>query len=91
MPIFAILLLTGCEDMEGMAGAGGPDGSMSQAPEAVAALAAPNQDLTSVRLDPVSGCYMYRHAGPVETTPIPLRTADGRTICTAKTEPAPAT
>ena len=52
-------------------------------PDAVASLAAPYQDLQSARLLPADGCYWYRHVGPVETTLLPLRTIDGRPICTA--------
>lgn len=51
-------------------------------PEDVVAIAAPNQDLTSVRLRPEDGCYWYRHIGPVETTLLPLRNVEGRPICT---------
>ncbi|QPM92039.1 hypothetical protein [Pseudooceanicola algae] len=47
-------------------------------------MAAPYQDLQSVRLRPEDGCYWYRHAGPVETTMLPLRTVDGRPICTQR-------
>ena len=39
---------------------------------------------------PEDGCYWYEHVGPVETTMLPLRTAEGRPICTA-TEDRPAT
>jgi len=49
--------------------------------EAVAALAAPGQDLTSARLLPDDGCYWYEHRGPVETTLLPLRTVNGKPIC----------
>lgn len=48
------------------------------------AMAAPYQDLQSVRLRPEDGCYWYRHVGPVETTMLPLRTVDGRPICTQR-------
>lgn len=51
--------------------------------EAVATLAAPYQDLQTARLRPEDGCYWYLHAGRVETTLLPLRTSDGRPICTA--------
>lgn len=50
----------------------------------LSAMAAPYQDLQSVRLRPEDGCYWYRHVGPVETTMLPLRTADGRPICTQR-------
>ncbi len=51
-------------------------------------LAAPYQDLQSVRLRPGDGCYWYRHVGPVETTMLPLRTPEGRPICTQATAQA---
>ncbi|MGS4947533.1 hypothetical protein ACVDG3_18815 [Meridianimarinicoccus sp. RP-17] len=50
----------------------------------LSAMAAPYQDLQSVRLRSEDGCYWYRHVGPVETTMLPLRTADGRPICTQR-------
>ena len=50
----------------------------------LSAMAAPYQDLQSVRLRSEDGCYWYRHVGPVETTLLPLRTADGRPICTQR-------
>ncbi len=54
---------------------------IGELPESVASMAAPNQDLRSARLRSEDGCYWYRHAGPVETTLLPLRTVDGRPIC----------
>ena len=53
-------------------------------PEAVVAMAAPYQDVSSARLMPEDGCYWYRHVGPVETTMLPLRTVGGRPICTQR-------
>lgn len=50
-------------------------------PEAVIALAAPYQDISTARLVPEDGCYWYEHVGPVETTLLPLRNAEGRPIC----------
>ncbi len=71
-----------------------PEGYILELPEQVIALAAPYQDLNAVRLDPATGCYVYRHVGPVEITFLPLRTVDGRPICTrppeAETAPAEA-
>lgn len=52
-----------------------------QLPKAVRAAAAPFQDLASAELRAEDGCYWYRHAGPVETTWLPLRTREGRPIC----------
>lgn len=63
-------------------GTGGPTGPIRNLPEGVVAIAAPNQDLTSVRILPEDGCYWYRHVGPVETTLLPLRNVAGRPICT---------
>jgi hypothetical protein len=57
-------------------------------PEGVVAMAAPNQDLASARVNPADGCYWYRHRGPVETTLLPLRTPKGNPICTRPVEPA---
>ncbi len=51
-------------------------------PESVSSIAAPYQDLTTARLRPEDGCYWYTHRGPVETTPLPLRTENGSPICT---------
>jgi hypothetical protein len=57
-------------------------------PDAVLAAAAPYQDLDAVILRADDGCYWYRHAGPVETTFLPLRTVQGRPICTRAPESA---
>lgn len=82
----AILTLGACTTQTGGTGAGGED--VIDLPEAVIALAAPYQDLRTARLMPEDGCYWYRHAGPVELTMLPLRTAEGRPICTQpRTEP----
>lgn len=51
-------------------------------PESVSSIAAPYQDLTTARVRPEDGCYWYSHLGPVETTELPLRTANGSPICT---------
>lgn len=77
----AALLLAACETYEG----GTQDASagfVKDLPDGVLAIAAPYQDLKSVKIDPTDGCYVYRHVGPVETTLLPLRTTDGRPICT---------
>lgn len=50
--------------------------------EAVIALAAPFQDLTTAHVRPEDGCYWYTHQGPVESTELPLRTRNGNPICT---------
>lgn len=49
-------------------------------PEGVISMAAPGQDLSTARIM-ADGCYWYDHVGPVETTPLPLKTVDGRPIC----------
>lgn len=62
---------------------GGRDGDfIRNLPEEVVAISASYQDLQAVQLLPEDGCYWYRHVGPVETTLLPLRTNDGRPICT---------
>ena len=55
--------------------------SLPSLPDEIAALAAPNQDLKTARLRPEDNCYWYMHAGPVETTLLPLRTTRGNPIC----------
>lgn len=60
-----------------------PTQAPGEVPEAVALLAAPWQDLSTARLRPEDGCYWYEHDGPVERTLLPLRTPEGRPICTA--------
>ena len=84
-----ILPLAACEEMD-TASSGPADRFMNPVPPAVRDMAAPYQDLGAVRLEPSTGCFVYRHAGPVETTFLPLRTRDGRPICTQKTEEPPA-
>ena len=48
---------------------------------AIAALAAPGQNVASARLLPQDNCYWYEHTGPVETTLLPLVNVDGQPIC----------
>ncbi len=80
--IFMLLSLAGaCTEMPAASGQGEP-GSLEKVPEGLAAIAAPNQDLSAVRIMPEDGCYWYRHVGPVEITYLPLRTTEGRPICT---------
>jgi hypothetical protein len=55
---------------------------IAEVPEGVLSIAAAGQDLTALQIDPIDGCYTYRHIGPVETTFLPLRSNDGRPICT---------
>ena len=80
--IAAMLVLAGCSTLS-MDDGDAPNRVGSVA-EAVAALAAPGQDLTTARLLPEDGCYWYEHSGPVETTLVPLRSAGGNPICTVR-------
>lgn len=78
------LLLGACDD--------GGSGFINPLPEQVVNLAAPNQNLNAVRIDPVDGCFVYQYEGPVETTFLPLRSKTGRPICSrppAETQPGP--
>ena len=85
-----VLLGAACDDMQGANTGGATDGLLTQLPEGVLEVAARNQDLTAVRIDPTDGCYVYRYRGPVETTFLPLRTEDGRPIC-SRSDNIPAT
>ncbi len=44
-------------------------------------MAGPNQNVRTARLREDDNCYWYQYAGPVETTELPLLTAEGRHIC----------
>ncbi len=83
----APFLLAACETIN-LGGNAPSDGFIANLPEGVIALVALGQDLTAVRIDPVDGCYVYRHAGPVETTFLPLRSKNGRPICSVAPAPA---
>lgn len=74
------LALAGCE-VAPTSGAGGTT-AVSNLPENIMEMAAPHQDLSRARVDEATGCYVYLHSGPVENTYLPLRTRDGRPICT---------
>lgn len=76
----AALLVAACDDFQGI-GSSPDDGFIKELPEGVLAIVAKNQDLTAVRIDPADGCYVYRYAGPVETTFLPLRSVNGNLIC----------
>ncbi|GAB4263799.1 MAG: hypothetical protein Kow0013_10540 [Pararhodobacter sp.] len=56
-------------------------GNLVELPEGLAEMAAPGQNLRAVQIMPEDGCYWYRHENPVEVTYLPLRTVDGRPIC----------
>lgn len=71
-PLLALAVLVSCT----------PTGAfLSELPEEVVALAAPNQDLQTARLLEEDGCYWYEHDGPVERTLLPLMSKRGRHIC----------
>lgn len=82
--------LAACGDLQGPY-SGQSDGFIQKLPEGALAIAAPYQDLQAVRINPEDGCYVYRHVGPVETTFLPLRSVDGRPICTRPPEAAKTT
>jgi len=67
--------------VEGTTGGQGAMSGQRSAPEAVLAMAGPNQDLSTAVLREADGCYWYTHRGPVETTQLPLRTRGGQAIC----------
>lgn len=77
----ALLLLGACTGPIGQT-TDKSTGFIKELPAGVALVAAPYQNLQEVVLQPEDGCYWYRHVGPVETTMLPLRTAEGRPICT---------
>lgn len=79
--VIALLALGACTVPINQA-ADKPTGFLKELPEGVALIAAPYQNLQEVILKPEDGCYWYRHVGPVETTMLPLRTTEGRPICT---------
>lgn len=81
LAIGSALFLAACQDTT-TAGSNPNAGFIPELPERVVSIAADNQDLKAVRLDPNDGCYVYRYAGPVETTFLPLRAINGRPICT---------
>lgn len=74
------LLVSACADMQGT-NSNPSERFFKELPEGVLAIVADNQDLTAVRIDPADGCYVYRYAGPVETTFLPLRAKSGGPIC----------
>lgn len=87
--LIAALTVGGCTATTKQAADGSP-GFIEELPEQVALLAAPYQNLQEVILKPEDSCYWYRHVGPVETTMLPLRTAEGRPICRAVAGKPPA-
>jgi hypothetical protein len=83
----AAMMLSACTDVYS---SDPTTGFLNVVPEEVLAIAAPNQDLVAVRINPADGCYVYRHVGPVETTFLPLRTVEDAPICSRAPEVAPA-
>lgn len=84
----ATLMLVACDTFD--VGQRDPSNQfIKELPEGVLAVAAPYQNLQAVKVDPTDGCYVYRYAGPVETTFLPLRTTKGQPICTAKPDDTP--
>ena len=77
-----LLLLGACATAVPDDSAPGDSGILDEVPESVRMLAAPSQDLTTVKLSPEDGCYYYLWNGPVETTFLPIRTPQGNPICT---------
>ena len=75
--MLAGLAVAGCEPLPTDA-----NGTTIRVPEQVIAVAAPGQDLTTARVLEEDGCYWYVHVNAVESTMLPLRTSDGRPICT---------
>lgn len=73
------VLLTACADP--VPEDDGLPGLPVEVTEELIAMVEPTQSLASVRILPEDGCYWYRYSGPVETTYLPLRTTEGRRIC----------
>ena len=77
LAIGAILLLAACEPTP-------PENAspfLEELPEGLAEVADPSQNLDAVLILPEDNCYWYAHTNAVETTYLPLRTLDGRPIC----------
>lgn len=74
--MLAVLALSGCSMV-----ANDVADTPPAIPEEVVAIAAPYQNIMTARLMPEDNCYWYEHAGPVETTLIPLLSTRGRPIC----------
>lgn len=78
--VLMVPLLGACSGQLGMSGKKDGKSGETEVPEAVLQLAAPNQNVQSARML-ADGCFWYEYAGPVETTLLPLTTADGKRIC----------
>ncbi len=87
----AVLALAACADVQTTTDKmTTDDGFFKELPEGVRTVAAKNQDLTAVKIDPTNGGYVYRYRGPVETTFLPLRADNGRPICSRTADAAAA-
>ncbi|WP_370230255.1 hypothetical protein [Cognatishimia sp.] len=78
IPSLCLIVLGACTDGDDFASSN----SARPASQELVDLAAPGQDLSQVRVDPVTGCFVYRYRGPIETTYLPVRTPQGNPICT---------
>ena len=78
LAVAALLLVSACVSTPE-----NPNGPsyLAELPEGLAEAAAPGQPLDRVRIMPDDGCYWYEYTNIVETTMLPLRTAEGRPIC----------
>ena len=74
-----LLVTAGCAARTVESGAA--ETSLYPIPDAVVAIAGPDQDLTTATLVAEDDCYWYYHVGPVERTLVPLRAANGNHIC----------
>ena len=81
-PVLALLLTAACATTPPEDADDGEPGVAAELPEEIVAQLDPSQRLDTIRLFPEDGCYWYRWQGPVETTYLPLRTVEGRRICT---------
>ncbi len=78
------LVLAACDASQmGSTSSGTP---ASNLPEGVLEIVAPSQNLSTARVDETSGCYVYLHNGPVESTYLPLRARNGQPICAREPE-----
>jgi len=77
--IASLLLLSACAAPVTDAADASP--YLQELPPGLAEMAGPDQNLSQVLIMPEDGCYWYAHVNIVETTYLPLRTADGRPIC----------
>jgi len=79
MVLAAVLITAGCGNMTARTAA--PETDIQNLPPTLIALVAPGQDVATARLLQDDNCYWYEHRGQVETTLLPLTTAEGRPIC----------